>query len=393
MLKSTLTFIIGLIILASCSTREEEAANQAGVFILAGAETQTPFLYTDRSGNVHFSWQQQSGDTTFLMYSRLQADRSWSAPDTISYGTDWFVNWADYPILTTAQGDLLLASHLKKSADATYAYDIALRQSPDGGKTWNPAFILNEDGTNTEHGFVSMVPSGRDTFISWLDGRNTAADSGAMTLRSALIDTQGQKKGEWELDNRVCDCCQTSMAMTENGPVVVYRDRSPNEFRDIAIVRFVDSRWTSPVLIHRDAWQVNGCPVNGPQVSAQGNVLAIAWFTASGDDPRVQVVFSTDGGQSFNPPVQLNEQPALGRVDIQLIGQDQAFVTWMEGSDILGAWIGSDGTVRERIRIASSSSSRSSGFPQTTRAGDSLLVAWTDADERRIKATYIPVKK
>ncbi len=63
-----------------------------------------------------------------------------------------------------------------------------------------------------------------------------------MTIRGAIIDKQGNKSGEWELDNRVCDCCQTSTAITANGPIVVYRDRSDEEIRDISIVRLINEQ-------------------------------------------------------------------------------------------------------------------------------------------------------
>ena len=72
-------------------------------------------------------------------------------------------------------------------------------------------------------------------FATWLDGRNTKTSghdhsqmehSGAMTLRAGVFDSNGSTIDEWELDNMTCDCCQTAAAMTPNGPVVVYRDRS-----------------------------------------------------------------------------------------------------------------------------------------------------------------------
>ena len=38
---------------------------------------------------------------------------------------------------------------------------------------------------------------------------------GAMSLRAAIIDGKGNKISEWELDNKTCDCCQTSAAITQ----------------------------------------------------------------------------------------------------------------------------------------------------------------------------------
>ena len=101
--------------------------------------------------------------------------------------------------------------------------------------------IPHTDGINAEHGFVSLLPTPEGkTFAVWLDGRHTKKEEiNAMTLRSAEIDKDGKLSNEVELDGRVCDCCQTGATWTKKGPIVVYRDRSEDEIRDIAI-RIVD---------------------------------------------------------------------------------------------------------------------------------------------------------
>ena len=58
----------------------------------------------------------------------------------------------------------------------------------------------------------------------------------------------------------VCECCQTSMAISGDIPIVVYRDRSEGEIRDIYYSRYIDSNWTEPHPIHNDGWEINGCP-------------------------------------------------------------------------------------------------------------------------------------
>ena len=150
-----------------------------------------------------------------------------------------------------------MAAHwLQKSDQGTYDYDIRMVQSSNRGATWGESIVVHNDGVAAEHGFVSMLPmDNKDIFITWLDGRNTKGSDhesgehggeGAMTLRGAIFDAQGNAKARWELDNRICDCCQTSAAMTSNGPVVVYRDRSETEIRDMSIVRYVNGKWTPP---------------------------------------------------------------------------------------------------------------------------------------------------
>jgi len=68
------------------------------------------------------------------------------------------------------------------------------------------------------------------------------------------------------------------------GPIVAYRDRSDTEIRDIYVSRSVGSNWSQPVAVHRDNWQIAACPVNGPALSADGTAVALAWFTAKGDE-------------------------------------------------------------------------------------------------------------
>ena len=250
--------------------------------------------------------------------------------------------------------------------------------------------------------FVSMIPFNGNFFITWLDGRNTAMEgmekmdhhgghNGAMSLRAAILDSKGNKIDEWELDNKTCDCCQTSAAITSNGPVVVYRDRSDEEIRDMSIVRLIDGQWTEPKTIHSDNWKIAGCPVNGPRVVTMGNNLAVAWFSAASDTSQVNVVFSKDGGETFGNMIRVDEGNAIGRVDIVMLDNKNAVVSWMEGTEIKAVRINSDGTKEPSITIATSSESRSSGFPQMTKSGAKLIFAWTDDKDKTIKIASISI--
>jgi hypothetical protein len=293
----------------------------------ADSASAEPYLFTDKNGIVYLSWVNKEGEKSTLKYSVLK-DEKWSEPSVIASGNDWFVNWADYPLLAADGSNNLIAHFLQKSDKGTYTYDVKVITSSDQGKSWSQPVILHDDGKKAEHGFVSIVPYGENYFISWLDGRNAAMDDGdghhgehhgQMTIRAALVDKTGKKINEWELDNRVCDCCQTNAAITANGPVVVYRDRSDNEIRDMSIVRFVNGQWTQPKTINADNWKIEGCPVNGPRIAAEGNNLAVAWFSSPENNAQVNVIFSKDGGETFSAPVRVDEGKAIGRVDIELL--------------------------------------------------------------------------
>lgn len=392
--------LIGLLLttfLFSCDN-EQQNGNTTGVLKLmplsspADSLSAEPFLFADKKGTVYLSWIDRSGDSSKLMFSVLEGD-DWSTPKLIAKGTDWFVNWADFPMLASTGDGNMIAHFLEKSDSSTFAYDVKIRNSADGGNSWSAPVILHDDGKKAEHGFVSIAPYENGYFISWLDGRNASMEGhegheghhGEMTLRGAHVDGSGKKNNEWELDARTCDCCQTSTAITANGPVVIYRDRSENEVRDMSIVRLVDGKWTSPKSIYPDNWKISGCPVNGPASAAKGNTLAIAWYSAPDKNAQIKLIFSKDGGASFEDPVRIDEGKAIGRVDLVMLDDLNAMVSWMEGVEIKAVQVTPDGKKGEAITIATSTESRSSGFPQMVRSGDRLLFAWTDDNAKSIR--------
>ncbi len=386
---------------AACSInkKQEQPTLQINLMIAPSkSNSGEPFLFTDKDSTVYLSWIEKNSDTASLKYSTLLKNQ-WSEPVVIASGSTWFVNWADYPMIASS-GEMLIAHFLDKSGESTYAYDVKMTTSNDSGKTWSNPIILNDDKKQAEHGFVTMLPYGDNFFITWLDGRNTVMEGmedmkghdghhGSMSLRAAVIDKSGNKLREWELDNKTCDCCQTSAAITLNGPVVVYRDRWEEEIRDMSIVRLIDGQWTQPVAIHNDNWKIAGCPVNGPRVSSSGNNLATVWFSAASDTARVNVMFSSDGGATFGNCIRIDEGSPIGRVDIEMWDEASAVVSWMEGTVLKAMRVYSDGRKEPSIVVASTSESRSSGFPQMTRSGNQLIFAWTDDKEKNIKIASI----
>ena len=386
-------------ILFSCSDDKNETASRnadsSSITMLTspvGDSCAEPYLFTDKNGIVYLSWIEKIGAQSTLKYSSFLNDK-WSEPVTIASGKHWFVNWADYPVIASDGNKNLLAHFLEKSDTAKFTYDVKIVSSADSGKTWSSSKLLHDDNVKAEHGFVSIVPYKEQFFVTWLDGRKTASKAhgghdghhGEMTLRAVFIDKNGNKANEWELDERICDCCQTTAAITKDGPVVVYRDRSGDEVRDMSIVRYVNDGWTAPKTIHADNWQIKACPVNGPRADAINNDLVIAWFSMENKKGEVNVVFSKDGGITFGQPIRINEEKPIGRVDVVMRDSITAIVSWMEGSSIKAVEVHADGTKEQSVMIASSSDKRSSGFPQMTLMNNKIIFAWTDDKSKSIK--------
>ena len=71
-------------------------------------------------------------------------------------------------------------------------------------------------------------------------------------MRFAAVEAEGKLSEEALLDERVCECCQTSAAVTSEGVIVAYRDRSEGEVRDIYYVRRQNGAWSAPQAIYED---------------------------------------------------------------------------------------------------------------------------------------------
>lgn len=394
--------VILLVILAfGCSRQESSVPHTPAeeALVIRGSESpvtgdsREPELNTTADGRIVLSWVEKLDDKRYALRTALRDQSGWSEPRTVAEGDNWFVNWADFPSVVGFADGSLAAHWLVKSGSRTYAYDVNIALSKDGGKTWSKPIIPHLDKTQTEHGFVSLVPL-RDGRLGalWLDGRNMKDVKDqhdedkplpvSMTLRYATIDAAGQISDEAELDQRVCECCQTAAALSSDGIVAVYRDRSQNEVRDIYSVRQASTAWGTPQPVHGDNWEINGCPVNGPAVTAAGRNVAVAWFTGAAGKSTVKVAFSGDSGATFGAPIVVDEGETQGRVDVLLLPDNSALVLWLagntEGGQIKVRRVQANGTLAPAAVIANTDISRSSGFPRMALLGNEVHFAWTE---------------
>jgi hypothetical protein len=333
------------------------------------------------------SWlvhHEASGHT--LQYATF-ADDTWSAVHDIYNSDQLFANWADRPSILPLADGTWMAHWLEKSGGDPYAYDVRLAHSADG-RNWSDSIVPHDDGTQTEHGFVSMLPTGNDGVLAvWLDGRvyaDSDHDQAEMSLRAPRWSPSGLTQAA-VLDTRTCDCCPTSAVATSRGFLVAYRDRSDNETRDISLVRLQDGVWSEPWTLHNDGWIIQGCPVNGPELAARDNQVVATWFTQSPQN-MVQVAFSNDAGASFPTLVRVDDGEPAGRTDVVLLANGDAFVIWLEApaegqAAIRGRLVRRNGQIEPSLLIADTDGARSSGYPRLEKLGDTLFVAWTDASE------------
>jgi hypothetical protein len=320
------------------------------------------------------TWLEPAANGHALRMARLGA-AAWQTPVTIAAGADLLVNWADTPVVAEGGDRGLYAAWL---VEIGRGYGVRMARSGDGGATWRELGWLHADRSAAEHGFVALAAEGAGVRALWLDGENAERPGGSTALRTAHVSES--IRDERVLDERVCDCCSTAAARSASDLLVAYRDRSADELRDIAVGRLAGSAWLAAPAA-ADGWKLLGCPVNGPEIVASGAQVAVAWFTAAGNQARVQVAFSKDGGKTFGLPVRLDGGKPLGRVGVALDGDD-AIVSWLEqageNAEVRLRRVTAGGRAGEAVIVARVPATRASGVPRIVADGQRLVAAWTD---------------
>jgi hypothetical protein len=400
-----------ILYLASCTAvlpaQEKPFPMLEGLSVPAGANSAFPFLQTIPDGHVLMSWVEPGATAKHALKIAEFDGTHWTPTRTVVEGDQFFTNWADVPSAVKLRDGRYVAHWLNRSGPATYAYDVKVRVSTDAGAAWLPTMSPHRDGTQTEHGFATVFDSPiAGVGIVWLDGREMTGHAssnhdeheskGSMTLRSALLTAENEFTPELLIDDRVCECCPTASAVTRNGVVVAYRNRSEDEIRDIYVTRLVDGSWSKPIAVHDDEWNISGCPVNGPALASDGTRVVLAWYTSANAEPRVKVAFSNDEGATFAPPIQVSDGVPLGRVDVELLPDGSALVLWLQwredGGKLLARRVSSNGILGGVYTVAHVSTDRASGYPRMVRFGEQLFFVWTETQPaKQLKAAVAPI--
>jgi hypothetical protein len=249
---------------------------------------------------------------------------------------------------------------------------------------------------------VSTINYNNNFLSTYLDGRQNELSKKnkklkpQMTLRATSYNIDGVILMDELIDNKVCDCCQTDIALTSNNtPITVYRDRSNNETRDIYYSYFKNSIWSTPQQVNDDNWIIAGCPVNGPAISTFDNSSSVVWYTEIDGESKIKVAFTNDITKGFDDPILINTSDPLGRVDIEMINENTSIISYMDYIDdkafIKLQRVDRFSGVNKSIIIDEISNTRSSGFPKINIINkNKTLISWTNSgNKNHIKTILI----
>ncbi len=359
----------------------------------AGANSSVPQM-TVQGDRIVLSWVERQGTKSTLKFAERTAT-GWSTPMVVVSSDHLMVNSADVPSVRAMPDGSYAAHWMQENGPDPEAYDLRVAWSQDG-KTWTTPVAPNRDKTMTQHGFATLFPiADGGTGVIWLDGRTTHGDEGDMQLRAAMFDKAHKSLSDTAIDSRVCECCPTSVALTSDGPVAAYRDRTAGEIRDIYVTKLTAGKWSMPVPVHRDNFKIEACPINGPAIAAADKDVVVAWFTAPNDKQQSLVAFSHDGGRSFGMATKVEDQGTLGRMQVAFASGGAALVGWVEFANDKSTFkvrrVDASGARGPSVSIAEISGTR---FPRMTVAKNEAVLAWTESEKEssRVKTARIAIK-
>lgn len=281
-------------------------------WIESGSSGTTPRLNPSAPGS-----KPRSGSA--LRFATLDcASRTWRTPGTIAADGTVATNPADFPQLALDGRGNVFAVWTDGRGGAFTA------TSADQGKTWTAPAPWAPAGNAVEKFSLARLSDGR-VLVAWLDGRDPAGGKAlyARVLAPGAIDER--------VDASVGDGCPTAIApLLDGGAVVAYRGRTAAEIRDIRVARRRENRWSAPRTLEPDHGKIAAGPGNGPRVATDGSRLAAAWFTATGDEPRVLASYSPDAGTRWLSPTRVDCGHPVGHVDTVLLHDGTILVAWLE---------------------------------------------------------------
>ena len=128
-MKKAVSVLLIIATILSCNNSDERKTTvSVAVKLISSPASDScaePFLFTGRNEVTYLSWIEKRGKQSTLFFSTL-SDEKWSDPKKISSGINWFVNWADYPVISGNGDNNLLAHYLEKSDGYRYGDAIQL---------------------------------------------------------------------------------------------------------------------------------------------------------------------------------------------------------------------------------------------------------------------------
>jgi len=273
-----------------------------------------PSVRIDDEGRISLAWVEEDKDIRSVLYAGTeQAGGRIGTPVKVNQSAESPYMRQESPALAVVGDNVFLTwalTHPKVTQDKPFSNELRLSRSTDGGKTFLPSILVNDDEQVIGHSFdsIHVAPDGV-VHVAWIDGRDGKRDPGTFVTRST--DHGRTVAKNFKVDESTCVCCRTSLTTGPDGTLyVAWRKILPGDLRETVVSRSSDGgqTFTTPVIVGHDKWVFPGCPHRPASIGADRfGRLYVVWYTEGVDDtPAVFLAYSDNRGDSFSPKQKLN---------------------------------------------------------------------------------------
>lgn len=303
-----------------------------------------PSVQIDDQGRISAAWVEEDKETRTILFAKSEAPggplgtpvavnqpgenpyHRQETPALIVRGQDVFVTWS--------------MAHPKMTPDKPFSGELRLSRSSDGGRSFGPSTLVNDDNQVIQHTFdaLQVAPDGV-LHLAWIDGREGKKDPGTFVARST--DSGRTITKNFKVDDNTCVCCRTSIAASDDGVVyVAWRKIFDGNVRETVVSRSTDGGQTfsQPIVVGNDRWVYQACPHRPASLGVDRlGRLYVVWYTEGADEtPAIYMAYSDDQGQTFSQKKQLNRSKGTfpDHPQMAVDPQGHVIVIWEEQSPV-----------------------------------------------------------
>ncbi len=286
-------------------------------FGAAPRNPQQPQVAVDGDGSIHIVY----GIGNLVRYRRSDdGGESFTEPVDLSFAQEMSLGMRRGPRIAAFDKSLCVSAIGGKQGNGRDGDVLAMR-SVDGGVTWIGPVKVNDAPDSAREGLhaMSVGPKGEMCCV-WLDLRS------GKTEVMASVSTDGGRTWSKNVlvykspDGSVCECCHPSLAIDDQGRIMVQWRNSLNGARDIYFASSTDGgkSFGTASKLGVGTWTLNACPMDGGAIAVvKGGSIVSAWR-------RDRSVYLTTEGEREERHIGVGEQPWIAATDAG------TYVVWLK---------------------------------------------------------------
>jgi hypothetical protein len=253
------------------------------------------------NNNIYKVWSDNttSSNNEILFVKSTDGGKSFTDPKNISNNTSESINPA-----IAVSGNTVYVTWSDNTTSGNN--EILFVKSTDAGTNFTDPENISHNAGSSENPAIAV--SGNSVYVAW---SNSASNSEILFIKST------NAGDNFTVPENISNNAGTSenpvIAVSGNSVYVVWIDTtSGNNQVPIAVSENAGENVSTPIILSN-----NADDISNPQITIFGDIVSITWIDNSSGTNKILIAESTNGGNSFNAPRTVSNNPYV-------------YVTWLE---------------------------------------------------------------